>query len=90
MGKKGRKRERRTAGQQNPPQQDSPATQNVLPQQVDPIGMQNGAKSEEVGMQHCTVFSFMSAIHFARFTPHLLRMELTVRIEALAAHVPRA
>ena len=48
------KKKKRTAGQQNPPQQDSPATQNVLPQQVDPVGMQKGARSEEVGMQHWT------------------------------------
>ena len=49
-------RKERTAGQQNPPQQDSPATQNVSPQQVDPTGMQKGSKSEEVGIQHWTVF----------------------------------
>ena len=64
-GEDKRKEERRTAGQQNPPQQDSPATQNVLPQQVDPMGMQKGAKSEEVGTQHWTFFSSCQ-----RFTCH--------------------
>lgn len=51
---------RRTAGQQNPPaQHDSPPTQNVSPQHVDPFGMQKGARppdEEEAGaMQHCTI-----------------------------------
>ena len=91
--KKGRKKERRTAGQQKPPQQDSPATQNVSPQQVDPMGMQKGARSEEAGMQHWTFFFFIVSEFTLRHihTVHILRMEiLTVRIEALAAHVPRA
>lgn len=47
--------ERLTAAQQNPPQQDSPAAQNVFPQHVDPFGMQNGARLVELGMQHSSV-----------------------------------
>ena len=88
---KGRMKERHTAGQQKPPQQDSPATQNVLPQQVDPTGMQKGAKSDEVGMQHWTVF-----FHSQRSTPPHLHHQslenwnLTIRVKTLAAHVPRA
>lgn len=61
-----REKRRRTAGQQNPPQQDSPATQKVSPQHEDPFGMQKGAKLEEAGMQHCTVRSFQQVL-----PPHL-------------------
>ena len=79
---------RRTAGQQNPPQQDSPATQKVSPQHVDPFGMQKGAKLEEVGMQHCTV-RFISASSVTAIVPCVTRATLTIRVETLAAHVPR-
>ena len=48
---------RLTALQQNPPQQDSPGTQKVLPQQVDPVGAQKGATVVEVAMQHWSVSS---------------------------------
>ena len=41
--------------QQKPPQQVSPATQKVLAQQVEPLGIQNGAMLEEVGMQQDSV-----------------------------------
>lgn len=83
-----REKRRRTAGQQNPPQQDSPATQKVSPQHVDPFGMQKGAKLEEAGMQHCTVHSF-SASPATASAPCVPRAILTIRVETLAAHVPR-
>lgn len=52
---------RLTAGQQLPPQQDSPATQNELPQHEDPAGMQKLSRPEETGMQHTSV------LHISKF-----------------------
>lgn len=77
-------KERLTAAQQPPPQQDSPATQNVFPQHVDPVGMQKGAMLGEAGMQH---WSVLLVNKFP--SPCLPQAQLTIRVETLAAHVPR-
>ena len=54
------------------------------------MGMQKGAKLEEVGMQHWTVFLHVSDSLLPYLHHHLLRMELTIRVKTLAVHVPRA
>lgn len=41
-----------TALQQKAPQQVSPSTQKVLPQHVEPFGMQNGRRDVVAGRQH--------------------------------------
>ena len=58
--------------------------------------MQKGARSEEVGMQHWTVSLFQQKFSSAASALRLRRGvssrsgKLTVRVETLAAHVPRA
>ena len=66
------KERRLTAGQQPPPQQDSPATQNVSPQHVDPFGGQKGATLEEEAMQHWSNSSDQQIVLATtpRSTPH--------------------
>lgn len=44
-----------TAAQQNSPQHVSPATQKLLTQQLEPMGMQKGVREVEFGMQHSSV-----------------------------------
>ena len=55
MRQEGRRGESLTAAQQNSPQHVSPATQKVLAQQREPMGMQKGAREVEFGMQHSSV-----------------------------------
>lgn len=87
------RKNRRTAGQQNPPaQHDSPPTQNVSPQHVDPLGMQKGARPSDAGaMQHCTIRHHQRKPLIAPFSlPHMSTEKLTIRIKTLASQIPRA
>lgn len=54
----------RTAPQQKSPQQVSPAVQNVLAQQVEPVGMQNWPREAEDARQHSSVWGDVSALLF--------------------------
>jgi len=52
-----------TIAQQNPSQQISSEVQKVLPQQVEPFGLQNGATLLELAIQHSSVYLISRTVY---------------------------
>ncbi len=81
---------RLTALQQNPPQQDSPGTQKVLPQQVDPVGAQKGARVVEAAMQHWSKYSSRQQSVFGAKVSRELCLPPGLKHSQLRSRAPRS